>query len=57
MAKGICVICGKPVGGIFQPAGYVCPGCGKCYCKDCAPKTGTLFKKPICPDCGRALIV
>jgi len=56
MAKGICVICGKPVGGIFQQTGYACPGCGKCYCKNCVPKIGTLIKKPACPDCGRALI-
>jgi predicted RNA-binding Zn-ribbon protein involved in translation (DUF1610 family) len=56
MAKGICVVCGKQVGGFLQSKGYACPGCGKCYCEACSPKTGSLFKKPTCPDCGRQLI-
>ena len=55
MAKGICVICGKEVGGLFKPPGGACPGCGKLYCLSCAPKTGKILKTPVCPTCGRAL--
>ena len=55
MAKGICSVCGKPVGGLFQPTGYVCPGCQKVYCANCAAKTGKLVKHPNCPNCGRRL--
>ena len=56
MVKGICVNCGKQVGGMFQPKGWKCPSCGKCYCENCGPKIGMLFKKPTCPNCGVALV-
>lgn len=56
MAKGICVNCGKKVGTFLAPPGYACPGCGKLYCKDCVPTVGSLFKKPVCPTCGRELV-
>jgi len=52
MAKGICVNCGKHVGGMMGPKGFKCPSCGKCYCKECGPQMGLIFKKPTCPTCG-----
>ena len=56
MAKGICVNCGKHVGGFLSPAGFACPGCGKLYCQDCVQKTGMLIKRPVCPECGREMV-
>jgi len=55
MARGICANCGKAVGGFLQQAGGACPGCGKLFCPNCAPKTGTIFKVAVCPTCGRKL--
>ena len=55
MAKGFCAECKTQLGGIGKPKGYVCPACGRMYCKTCSPTRG-LFNNPYCPDCGRKLI-
>ncbi len=55
MAKGICIECGKKIGGMFKSNAYECPACKKCFCKDCCEKIGLLKKKPVCPNCGRKL--
>jgi hypothetical protein len=55
MAKGICSVCGKSIGGFLQKGGGACPGCGKLFCANCVPKSGTLLKRAVCPNCGRQL--
>ena len=49
---GFCSVCKKEIGGIFKPSAYQCPGCKKLFCKDCAPRSGMIIKKPCCPECG-----
>jgi hypothetical protein len=61
MPRGICVNCGKQVGGFMQLAGLVCntQGCqnfGRLYCYNCVPKhRGLLSQTPVCPQCGRVM--
>ncbi|MEM4658536.1 MAG: hypothetical protein QXX77_08980 [Candidatus Methanosuratincola sp.] len=56
MVKGVCCVCHRNVGGFFEERAWRCEGCGRLYCKRCAPKRkGLLSDHPVCPRCGRML--
>lgn len=53
MIKGVCVKCGKKVGGVLHGTAYKCGNCMKIYCKECRNQLTKIgIGKCACPHCG-----